>query len=139
MQADLKAEIQNVSRRPGPVAGRICVVVPSRAYEVFPMVALEAFASGRPVVAAAPGALAEVVEPGRTGLLFDSGGASQLGDACRRLSQHPERTEAMGAEARAEYEAHYSAEHSLARMADVYRAARERRQACKTGRDRSAT
>lgn len=121
------------------IAASAYVVVPSRAYEVFPMVVLEAFAAGRPVVAPAPGAMAEVIEVGRTGFLFDSGGAAQLAHACRRLSLHPERTAAMGEEARAEYEACYAPERTLARMLELYRVARERRQASSAGRSDRAT
>jgi glycosyltransferase involved in cell wall biosynthesis len=102
------------------IAACAYLVVPSRAYEVLPTVAIEAFAAGRPVVAGAPGALAGVIEPGRTGLLFDTGGVAQLADACRTLAAHPERARAMGCEARAEYEARYAPERTLARMAEVY-------------------
>jgi glycosyltransferase involved in cell wall biosynthesis len=110
------------------IAAGAFLVVPSRWYEVFPTVALEAFAAGRPVIASAPGALAEVIEPGRTGLLFDSGGVAQLAEACRALALHPERARAMGDEARAEYEARYAPERTLARMASLYARALRRRQ-----------
>jgi glycosyltransferase involved in cell wall biosynthesis len=102
------------------IAAGAYLVVPSRWYEVLPTVALEAFAVGRPVIASAPGALAEVIEPGRTGLLFDSGGIAQLADACRALASRPELARAMGAEARAEYEARYAPDRTLERMAAVY-------------------
>lgn len=103
------------------------VVVPSRAYEVFPMVALEAFASGRPVVAPTPGALAEVVEPSASGVHFRSGDAASLAEACRDLFQDAARTRAMGEEARAVYEEQYAAERVLARLEKVYRSALRRR------------
>jgi glycosyltransferase involved in cell wall biosynthesis len=120
------------------IAAAAYLVVPSRAYEVLPTVALEAFAAARPVVAAAPGALAGEIEAGRTGELFDSGGAAQLAEACRRLSDHPERTAAMGEEARSVYEERFAPEPVLERTGRLYRRARER-QAARSGRSVSAT
>lgn len=46
------------------------VAVPSLAPEPFGLVAIEAMAHARPVIAAAHGGLVEIVEPGRTGWLF---------------------------------------------------------------------
>jgi glycosyltransferase involved in cell wall biosynthesis len=97
------------------------LVVPSRWYEVLPMVTLEAFASGRPVVAWSGGALAGVIEPGRTGLLFELDDRESLAGACRSLSAEPERTRAMGEAAREEYEARYAPDRVLERMAELYR------------------
>lgn len=46
-----------------------CLLVPSRAPETSSLVAMEALASGTPVIAFPSGALAEIVEHGRTGFL----------------------------------------------------------------------
>lgn len=105
------------------VAKAAFVVLPSRWYEVFPMVALEAFASGRAVVVPDRGALAELVEPGRTGAHFTFGNAAALADACRDLLSRPEHTRSLGAGARATYEELYAPEQTLASLERVYRAA----------------
>lgn len=47
------------------------VVVPTRMYETFGLVVLEALAAGIPVVASRRGALAEIVEQSHAGVLFD--------------------------------------------------------------------
>jgi glycosyltransferase involved in cell wall biosynthesis len=49
-----------------------CVLMPSRWAEPFGMVALEAMATGTPVVALANGALTEIIEPGLTGYFSSS-------------------------------------------------------------------
>jgi glycosyltransferase involved in cell wall biosynthesis len=48
-----------------------CVVIPSLVEETSSLVAMEALACGTPVVALERGALREIVEPGRTGLLVE--------------------------------------------------------------------
>ncbi|ACL64427.1 glycosyl transferase group 1 [Anaeromyxobacter dehalogenans 2CP-1] len=58
-----------------------CVVVPSLAPETSSLVAMEALASGTPVVARRIGALPEIVEDGRTGFLVDRD--DELGPAMR--------------------------------------------------------
>jgi CelD/BcsL family acetyltransferase involved in cellulose biosynthesis len=62
-----------------------CVVVPSLAPETSSLVAMEALASGAPVVAYAAGALAEIVEHGRTG--FIARHVDELGEAMVRAGE----------------------------------------------------
>jgi glycosyltransferase involved in cell wall biosynthesis len=54
------------------------IVVPSRWYESFPNVVVQAMAHGRPVVAADMGALSSIVQDGETGLLFKAGDPADL-------------------------------------------------------------
>ena len=54
------------------------LVFPSLWYEGFPLAIAEAFACGLPVIASRLGALAEIIEDGRTGLLFNPGDAEDL-------------------------------------------------------------
>jgi glycosyltransferase involved in cell wall biosynthesis len=54
------------------LAAARCLLVPSVAPETSSLVAMEALASGTPVVASRVGALPEIVESGRTGFLVDS-------------------------------------------------------------------
>jgi glycosyltransferase involved in cell wall biosynthesis len=54
------------------------LVVPSLSHETFGLVAIEAFASGVPVIATRRGGLTEVVTDGETGVLFEPSDASQL-------------------------------------------------------------
>lgn len=62
-----------------------CVVVPSLAPETSSLVAMEALASGTPVVARRTGALPDIVEDGRTGFLFDRD--DELAEAIRQAGR----------------------------------------------------
>jgi glycosyltransferase involved in cell wall biosynthesis len=101
------------------------LVAPSLCYESFPVAVAEAMAAGRPAVASQPTAMAELIEPGRTGLLFPSGDARALAQTCRELLADPARAEAMGREARARYEEELAPDQSLERLLAVYRRALE--------------
>ena len=75
------------------------VVVPSRE-EAFGIVALEAAAMARPVVATRVGGLPEVVVHGQTGLLVQRDDPGALGAAMVWLLEHPHAAERMGHAAR---------------------------------------
>jgi glycosyltransferase involved in cell wall biosynthesis len=93
------------------------IVVPSDAPEPFGLVAIEAFARGRPVVASAAGGLLDIVEDGRTGWLFTPRDAEQLARVLGSLTAAD--VVAAGTRARAAYEQRYT----TARYAHDWRAA----------------
>jgi glycosyltransferase involved in cell wall biosynthesis len=66
------------------------VVVPSLWYENSPNVILEAFAHGTPVIASNLGGMAELVEDGVNGLVFEPGNAGDLARQLRRLLTEPD-------------------------------------------------
>jgi glycosyltransferase involved in cell wall biosynthesis len=98
------------------------LVFPSTCYESFPLVIAEAFGCALPVLSTGIGAGAEIVDDGRTGLHFKSGDPLSLAAAADRL--WPE-SRAMGAEARSEFLAKYTAEANYARLMDLYSRARD--------------
>jgi len=102
-----------------------CLVLPSLWYENFPMVVIEAFASGLPVVASRIGGLAEVIEEGVTGLLFEPGNAAELVQRLRWIEANPESARLMGARARQTYEHRYTAAKNYERLMQIYTAACE--------------
>jgi glycosyltransferase involved in cell wall biosynthesis len=106
------------------VIGRsLALVVPSRSYEVFPRVVVEAYALGVPVVAARLGALAEIVDDGTTGLLFEPGSADDLARVLERLSTSPELARTLGHNARRAFETRFSPEQTTRQMLAIYGAA----------------
>jgi glycosyltransferase involved in cell wall biosynthesis len=81
-------------------AAAAVVAVPSRWPEPQGLVAVEAMASGVPVVASGVGGLAEVVLPGETGLLVRPGDAGALAGALDQLLADPALRLRMGAAAK---------------------------------------
>lgn len=96
------------------------LVLPSECYETFGRVAIEAFAKGTPVVAANIGAVGEVTRDGSTGLNFRPGDPEDLAATVERLLSHPEELCRMRKEARAEYEAQYTAERNYQMLMEIY-------------------
>jgi glycosyltransferase involved in cell wall biosynthesis len=96
------------------------LVCPSECYENFPMTLVEAFASSLPVIASRLGAMAEIVEDGRTGLLFEPGNAHDLANKVGWAWTHPEEMAEMGKEARREYESKYTAEKNYGMLMEIY-------------------
>jgi glycosyltransferase involved in cell wall biosynthesis len=90
-EEEIRPRLDRQRRWIGPVAGAAkrrllasarCLLAPSLAPETSSLVAREALAAGTPVVALRSGALAETVEPGRTGVLVDD--PDGLADGIRR-------------------------------------------------------
>jgi glycosyltransferase involved in cell wall biosynthesis len=99
------------------------VVLPSECYENLPLVILEAFACGVPVIASDRGTMAETVTDGQTGLHFAPGDPPDLASKAGWAWAHPDEMAEMGRAARREYELKYTAETSYRRLMDVYQAA----------------
>ena len=96
------------------------LVFPSTCYENFPLSIVEAFASGVPVIASGLGAMAEVIEHGRTGLLFSTGDADDLAAKIEWAIGHPTEMAGMRAEARSEYLAKYTPERNYELLMALY-------------------
>ncbi len=71
-------------------------VVPSTEPEPFGMVAIEAMAVGKPVVAAAHGGLTEIIEDGKTGILVEPGNSTELAKAIAYLASNPDKRNEYG-------------------------------------------
>jgi len=103
------------------------LVFPSQWYETFGRVAAEAFATGTPVIAANIGAVAELVEHGRTGLKFRPGDPEDLVTQVEWALSHSAELRNMREEVRAEFEAKYTAERNYRALMEIYEAALERK------------
>ncbi len=101
------------------------LVMPSIWYEGFPMVLVEAFAAGLPVVASRLGAMAELVEDGKTGLLFAPGDPEDLAAKVRWAEEHPKEMRRMGENSRRVYEENYTPKVNYRQLMAIYEQAIE--------------
>nr|WP_237182009.1 glycosyltransferase [Rhodothermus bifroesti] len=99
------------------------LVFPSEWYEGFPRVIAEAFAKGLPILVTAVGSQGSIIDDGRTGLLFCPGDPEDLAAKVEWLLAHPRDLARMRQEARAEYEAKYTAERNYQMLMEIYQQA----------------
>lgn len=102
------------------------VIFPSVVYENFPVTIAEAFACGVPVIGSRRGAMAEIIDEGRTGLLFTPGDADDLAAKANWAWNHPLEMSDCGAEARQTYEEKYTASQNYKELMRIYALASER-------------
>jgi glycosyltransferase involved in cell wall biosynthesis len=124
-QAGDKGYISYLGLPPRPsvlaeLRGSLALVVPSIWFEGFPLVVLEAFASGTPVIASKIGSLGEVVEDGVTGLLARPNDSAGLAQRIQWAIDHPDEMRGMGVNARRSYEARFRGQAHLAALLEAY-------------------
>ncbi|MET0558016.1 MAG: glycosyltransferase family 4 protein [Solirubrobacterales bacterium] len=122
---------------PGPMPHAVVIealrrslftVAPSIWAEPFGIVALEAGAASKAMIASDIGGLRDVVVDGETGLLVPPGDRGALREALRRLLGDRAERERMGQAAQARVREAFSPEAVVPRFEDAYRAAIEARQ-----------
>ena len=100
------------------------VVIPSLWLENAPLVAIEAAAHGRPVIASRVGGLPELVQDGKTGFVFDRGDSTGLAERLRLLLTDRSLAETFGAAAREQFAQRRSPAAHLEQVLAVYGASR---------------
>jgi len=96
--------------------GAAYLLLPSLSYEALPRPLIEAFANALPVIASRVGSHAELVEPGRNGLLFEAGSARDLARRLAWAEAFPEKMRQMGECAQADYQRRFGADWSYHRL-----------------------
>lgn len=102
------------------VKGARFQITPSVWYEGFPMVIVEAFACGVPVLASRLGGMQEIVADGGTGLHFNPGDPQDLASKVEWAWNHPAELTEMGRAARRKYETDYTAEKNYSLLMQIY-------------------
>ena len=97
--------------------GARALIAPSRCYEVFPLVLLEAFQQETPAIARDLGPYPEIVEKSQGGLLFRD--AASLRQAIDELTRPEGRRDEMGYKARAAFERLWSEDVAMKRYFEL--------------------
>ncbi len=95
-------------------------VLPSVWYEGFPTVLLEAMSYGLPVICSRIGGLPEIVEDGKTGLLYEPGNADELAARIQTLWGNPDLCARLGEAGRKKFEEKYNPETLLDQIIGIY-------------------
>lgn len=122
----LDADVEFVGYRTGDdlfdlVRGARALVLPSECYENAPVVILEAYGVGTPVIGSDLGGIPELVVPGETGLLAAAGDVDGWAARLRLLADRPDdELAAMGRAGRAFVENGFTRERYLEGLLDIY-------------------
>jgi glycosyltransferase involved in cell wall biosynthesis len=88
--------------------------------EGFPLVVLEAMAQGKPVVATAVDGIPEMIQDGKTGLLYPHGDHARLAEQMFSLLNSDDRVAALGEAGRELVRQNFSTAMFATRMVDLY-------------------
>ena len=98
------------------------VVVPSEWYENNPMTIVEAYSAGIPVIGARIGGIPEIIDEGRTGFMFASGDADDLGRCIDRATALDDAEyAAMSRNAQSFADANFNEERNYTRIIAFYK------------------
>ena len=106
------------------MANAAFIVIPSVWYEGFPMVLVEAFGVGVPVIASRIGGLGELITDGVTGLLARAGDAQDLRQKMLWALDHPHAMAEMAENARRMYLAQFTPDRNYGELMRIYESAR---------------
>ncbi len=99
----------------------ICTVLPAEWYEPFGLTVIETMLRGRPAVASRIGALPELIEHGKTGLLHEPGDAEGLAKCLAILSREPKSADALGWRGYERARKRFSPERHLRKLSGLYK------------------
>jgi glycosyltransferase involved in cell wall biosynthesis len=123
--ADSDQRVEWLGRQPMPevysqVGQATALIMPSIWYETFGRTIVESYATGTPVIASNLGAMAELVEDGKTGTLFTPGDSADLAKKVDFFANNQANLPEMRQAAREEYLSNYTAEPNYQMLTSIY-------------------
>jgi glycosyltransferase involved in cell wall biosynthesis len=97
------------------------VVIPSIWFEMFPMVLVEAFAHGKPVIASRVQNHSELIQDKKTGVLFNPADPEDLAVKMKWMIENEDARLEIGKNARKEFEEKYTAEKNFEILMNIYK------------------
>ena len=88
--------------------------------DTFPLVILEAMKSGLPIITSNIGALSEILEDEKSGLLFEAGNRIQLKEKLELVISNHELRRTLAEQARTRYLANYTSQHFQRGMQRIF-------------------
>ncbi|KKS98454.1 MAG: group 1 glycosyl transferase [Candidatus Gottesmanbacteria bacterium GW2011_GWA2_43_14] len=98
----------------------ICIIIPSKWYEVLPLTLLESFSNSTPVIVPNLGSFEDIVKDGKTGFFYDNESTNSLKSLINTVNKYPNKLKAMKKECKIEFEKKYSAEIHYSNLIKVY-------------------
>lgn len=95
-------------------------------HEPFGIVALEAWAAGKALIASRVGGLQHFVQHGRNGLTIESGNEEELADCLGQMAKSPQLRASLAAAGKAVVQSAYSWKQVVSDLEDIYRKSEER-------------
>jgi glycosyltransferase involved in cell wall biosynthesis len=102
------------------IKNALFAIIPSECYENFPMVSLEYFSGGKPIIASNLGGLPHIVEEGKTGMLYRPGDVDHLVEKIRCMLARPAQIAEMGKRGRELAETRYGPEESYSSLMNIF-------------------
>lgn len=106
------------------VRGALAMILPSEWYENFPIGVLDAYMAAKPMIGSRIGGLPDVIQDGKTGLLFEKGNDTDLVAKVKYMVGHPQEAVEMGRCGRVLTETVYGPEQAYRNLMSIFDHAR---------------
>jgi glycosyltransferase involved in cell wall biosynthesis len=97
------------------------IIIPEQWNNMSPLFLIESMAAGKPIVASNIGGLPEFIRDGENGFLFDPKDIHQLSEKILILLKNKEKSTQFGQEAKKEFLAKFTDDHTLANLINSYK------------------
>jgi len=118
--------IENKEKLYNYIKNSMFTIIPSNWFELFPLIALNSFCLGKPVIGSDSGGIPEIVEHRKNGLIFHRRDSNGLKNAIEYLLNNKDIIIEYGKNARKKAEENYTEEKHYSKIIDAYNSVRRR-------------